>query len=378
MGRALVKKFIVNQGIRNFTITLLLALLAGCLQIDIYLAKQDYEKAQLLSDPAAIIEALTRLALLNPAEYQFKLQEAKSALAKVKQAESYILEGNHFLAFIESYDSYRALPMDTSKKILLQSGGEIRYLLDAHSHISSSFEVVPKSIPKIIGNYENVSVTEWDLIELNGVIEKLVQSRKALNRSLKIIERNNSLDVFPALNLWWSALKRQERMIDETQMYIINFALHKSASVLEQLNIQLTDESSNLLSLVRERLAEDAMRPNFVRAIDQYQPYFDLNENLALASSPLRNNTHAPWYRDWHRIEEKVLEPNIAFSQYPDGFNQRAEYLIQVKKKLLSPDLNQGYASMHDFMESHKVVYDLIHKLNRARMILNYGNSTAQ
>ena len=358
---------------KSYVVVLALLFLASCSRVDLYFAKQEYQKALSNNKPEAIVNALTVLAELAPETYQAKLRKTQSALEQFEKAKAYISENNFYLAFNLAHDSYRAFPTKESKETLLQSGVKIRYLLDSQTSISRSFRSLPKSIDNVIRQYKNKPVTEWDLIELNSLIEQLGASAKDISSTLKLIERKDSAILPPEINAWISALKRQELMINNIQEYIVNLALFESANVLERLNSKLTQDSINLLALVREELAEETMRPNFARAIEEYQPYFDLNENLALASSPFGNNRHALWYKGWHSVEINVLKPKKAFAKYPETFNQRTRQLGRFNKKIIAPDLKQGYTSLSSFITNHQAVYSLVAKLKKDRMLLNYS-----
>lgn len=360
----------------QYFLILSLLLLVGCSRIDLHLAEKQYEQAKATNQAEPIIAALSTLAMLAPEVYQAKLNLAQTAVIKLHEAKLYIANSNYYLAFIASHESYRALPTIKSKKILIKTGVKIRYLLDAQASIVKSFQHLPKSIPALLSKYENKPALEWDLIEVNSVIEQLVSSAKAIKRSLTIIDLEKGASLSAEIKQWQLAIQHQLQMINDIQKYLIHLALHKSAKVLEDINIQLTQESINLLSLVRESLAEDAMRPNFNKANESYQPYYDLNENLALASSSSRGNRHATWYHHWHNIELQVLATSSSFSEYPLTFTERAKQLKIYKEKLVLPNVNKGFLNLDSFIGGHQAVYSLIDKLHRDRMILNYGESS--
>ncbi|WP_019029164.1 hypothetical protein [Colwellia piezophila] len=363
-------------GVVQYILILSLLCLAGCSRIDLHLAENAYAEAKATKQAKPIIAALNTLTMLAPEVYQAKLNSAQMAVINLQRAKSYIAKNNYYLAFIASHESYRALPTIKSKKILIKTGVKIRYLLDAQAGIVKSFQNLPKSIPALLSKYENKPALEWDLIEVNSVIEQLVSATKAMNSSLKIIEGEQGANLSVEIKKWQLAIQNQLQMINDIQKYLIHLALYKSANVLEDMNNKLTQETVNLLSLVRESLAEAAMRPNFIKANEAYQPYYHLNENLALASSSSRGNSHAVWYQHWHSLELQVLAMSSSFSQYPLAFTERAKQLKLYKAKLVLPNMSNGFLKLSLFIGKHQAVYSLIDKLHRDRMILNYGESS--
>ncbi len=354
-------------------------LLVGCSRLDLHLAEKAYAQAKTTKQAEPIIVALSTLAMLAPELYQSKLNSAQMALVELQKAKSYMAESNFYLAYLASHMSYRTLPTKESKSVLIQVGRKLRYLLNVQANIVKSFQYLPKSIPALLSKYKNKPAVEWDLIEVNSVIEQFVSSAKAIKRSLTIIELEKGTSLSAEIKQWQLALHSQLQMINQIKTHLINLALYSSANVLEKINVQLTEDSANLLSLVRENLAEEAMRPNFIKANEAYQPYYHLNENLALASSSSRGNSHATWYSSWHSIEVEILESSASFSEYPLVFTDRAKKLSLFKDEAMTTELNleQGFFKLNSFIGNHQAIYSLIDKLNRDRMILNYGEPSA-
>jgi len=288
-------------------------------------------------------------------------------------------EGDLYIAYLASHESYRALPTIESKTTLIEIGTKLRYVIDVNTNVVASFESLPQKIPDLLLKYQNLPVLEWDIIETNAVIEQLGKSAKALKRSLVAIERAEESNSVAEISKWKIGIDNQLEMITKTQKHLINIALYGGASLLERLNVQLTEDSINLLSLVRENLAEAAMRPYFIQAQKEYEPYANLAVNLSLASSTTQRNTHAQWYQHWSLIETQVLEGDNSFSDYPKLFSNRATQLRLFKEEAqkIVPDLNRGFSSLSLFMDEYNIMYALIEKLNEDQMILNYGSSAS-
>lgn len=354
-------------------------LLGGCSKVDLHFAEKAYQEAKVSQNSKATITVLTTLAVLSPEEYQSQLDSAKIAITQLQQAKLYLAKNNYYLAYLNGHGSYRSFPTQESKAVLLEAGANIRYVVDVHANIVKSFTYLPKLITDILVKYQNQPVLEWDIIEINTVIGQLGKAASVMNRSLAIIEHEQSKLAFPEIETWQAGINNQLAIVNKIQTHLINIALCSSANMLEKLNVQLSEDSSNLLSLVREALAEEAMRPNFIKAKEEYEPYANLNANLSLASSLAQRNTHAKWYSDWKSIEVQVLEGGDSFSDYPMLFADRAKQLSVFKKevKKLMPNIKQGFSSLDLFMSNYETIYDLIDKLNRDRMILNYGSSSA-
>lgn len=347
--------------------------------MDLYLAEKSYREALSTQMSKPIIASLKTLTLLDPGKYQEKLSLAEKAITELQKAKYYMVESNFYLAYLVSHKSYRTLPTKESKNTLINSGLKLRYVVSVQANIVKSFQYLPKKIPELLSKYQRLPILEWDLIEINSAIGQLGKAAKALNTSLLVIEREKNSRLFPEIKKWKTDIHNQLEMINQTQQHLINIALGSSAGVLEKLNVELTEASANLLSLVREGLAEAAMRPYFVKAKIDFEPYANLAINLSLASSSTQRNSHAKWYRHWSSIEIEVLENSGSFSEYPRTFPDREKALSFFKKasKRRMPDLEQGFLKLGLFVSKHENIYGLIEKLSRDRMILDYGQSSS-
>ena len=360
--------------VKNLLITLLV-LLTACSPIELYQAENIYQEAKATKNEKLIIASLQSLVMLDPQRYQGKLDKANLAVLELQKANALVTENNLYEAYLASHASYRQLPTIASKAVLIKVGGELRYLLDVHSNVVKSFELLPTSLAAVISKYQNQPVLEWDVIKVNSIIEQLGLAGKALHRSLVILERKKATELSPEIVLWKIAIQNQLKMINQVEQHVINLALSSSSIELEKHNAELTENSANLLSLVREELAQETMQPHFIKANREYQLYFNLNENLALASSSTRRNTHAAWYKDWNHIEKEVLESRAPFSSYLTASSNRANKLRTFinKVKNIRPNLELGFSNLNLFMIQNENTYNLIEKLQRDRMLLNYG-----
>ncbi len=315
------------------------------------------------------------MAILDSLLYQSKLDEAKFAVVELQKAKSFLADNKIYLSYLASHSLYRTLPTNESKEVLLNVGAQLRYLLDVQTNIVKSFDSLPISLSLVISEYQNQPVLEWDVIKVNNLIEQLGIAAKYLNSSLTLLERENRLVLSPEITEWQLAIRNQLKMIKQVGHYVIHLALSSSAIALEILNADLTENSANLLSLVREELAQETMQPYFNKANQAYQPYFNLNENLALASSTARRNTHASWYKGWSHIEKEVLESRTPFSTYPITSSNRANKLRTFINKVnnMKPNSELGFTSLTMFKMQYDNVYNLIDKLNKDRTLLNYG-----
>ncbi|KGJ97306.1 hypothetical protein [Colwellia psychrerythraea] len=325
-----------------------------------------------------IIAILETLAVLEPEVYQIKLKTAQMALVKLQEAQSYMAKGNFYLAYLASHKSYRIIPTGESKKILIKTESMLSYAVGVHTNIGKSFQYLPEKIPELLSKYQNLPILEWDLIEINSVLGQLRNAAKALNSSLLAIEREHNSYLFPEIEKWQAGIRNQQGMIQSTQNYLIDIALSDSAVMLQTLNIKLTEESANLLSLVRSSLAEAAIQPYFIQAKKDFEPYANLAINLSLSSSLTQRNTHAKWYSHWSSIEMQVLEYSDSFSEYPKAFPDREKVLSTFKQesKIRVPNLEQGFLNLDLFISKHESIYGLIETLDRDRIILNYGLSS--
>jgi hypothetical protein len=349
--------------------------LTACSPIELYQAESSYEEARLSKNEKRILVSLKLLATLDPEQYQGKLNEAESAALELQKAKLLLSTKNIYSAYLASHYSYRQFPTNESKDVLLKVGGQLKYLLDVQSNIVKSFENLPTPLSVLILKYQKQPVPTWNVIKINSVVERLSLSAKYIRNSLIILEREKGEALLPEIAQWQLAIKNQLEMINQVKRYLISIALSSSAVELEKLNAKLTDNSENLLSLVREKLAQQTMQPHFVQANQEYQYYFSLNENLSLASSTARRNSHAAWYKDWNEIEKAVLVSMDPFSNYPSNSLNREKKLKSFIKKAneIKPNLELGSSSLHLFISKYGSTYNLIEKLNRDRMLFIYG-----
>lgn len=355
--------------------SVLLSLLSGCNKIEQHYAEVEYDKAKKAQEVKPILTALTKLALLNPKVYQSELKAIEAAIMKLEDANTHMAKGDFYQAYLASHDSYRAMPTKQGKVLLLASGEKLHYVMDAQLKIVSSFEYLPSKISIILEKYQQKPILEWDIIEVNAVIGQLGKAARAIRNSLTVIQRTDESLLFTEIESWKVGILAQLAMIEGIQKHLINIALYNSGVILEELNSQLTQESIKLISLVRSELASETMKASFLKARRLYEPYAYLTINLSLASSSVQRNSHAKWYRHWHSIEEGVLEEESVFSNYPILSAQRINKLKEFTKEenLLMPDLNQMDTDLQHFMKKNQAIYSLIERLNRDRMILNYG-----
>jgi len=117
------------------SLSLSLLVLAGCSRFEQNQAENSYQKAQTSQDSQLILAALNTLVKIDPATYQSKLNSAQMAISQLKKAQSYMAEGDFYLAYLASHESYRALPTKKSKAILIKAGIKLRYLVDVNTRL---------------------------------------------------------------------------------------------------------------------------------------------------------------------------------------------------------------------------------------------------
>ena len=354
---------------KNIIIIVLLLLLASCSSAEYKEALRAYESAKSSQNIQQLTAALSTLARLAPDEYQVEFVKTKKAKILLEQAQNYQAQNNNYAAYLASHQSYRSIPNQAAKDILVSTGDTLSPLLQAKNSIDHSFEYRPKQLTKLFEKYRVLPVDEWDLIEVNSSVTKLSKAIKELQKAHELVIPNISeLEVA----LLQTVIAEQIIIVSKARDYFSNLALYHSAEVLKALNIELSNESSTLLSLVRTKFAKKSMEPSFLKANSHFLPFQELIENMSLAANLSKKDIHADWYENWINIVNATLEPSDNFENYPIKKSYRNKQLdVYLNKNRISiPILSEAYSDKSALYKNLPTIVSLTEKLQLDKALL--------
>jgi len=322
-----------------------------------------------------ILSTLKQLAIIDHAAYGAKFIRAKTAIEKIELAKVSFNNNDYFSAYLLSHHSYHLFPYFQAKELLVTTGKELIDLLNVQFKIDQSFKLSPKLIDKQLNKYKNQPISEWNLFEVNSFIEKLNYNSKTLQESINILKSINHDTKKFAKSQWQKDLKKQKVSMTDAKEIIIGIAQNVSASILLSINENLLKKSTKMLSLVNLSSAQQNLQPIFLKAQVDYFPFQTLIENLSLADANNYKGTHSPWYKNWSKIENDVLNFDMNLLDYPHKTKivsqQLLSYLNKYDKSNVLPKIQ--YQNLRALNKNHQEIQLLIKKLSIDKVLINYG-----
>ena len=358
-----------------FFATICLFSLSGCTPTKHKQALVNYQEAKEEDNLNQLLIALTILAQYAPEKYQAELDRIEKIEFQFQQAKNHLKNAKPYSAYLNSHDSYHNFPNLQSKQVLVESGTAMLAILRIESALNQSLIVIPDNLQEIVLSYRKTTVIEWNLIEVNKLIESINVSIQQLTKALNITKKININDYSLELSYWAESIDKQKTYITLLKNTLIHSALQQSTLQLQQHNQVLTENAEDLLSLVRENTAAEGLQPIFFKAQQAYQPYLLVNENLSLADATQNRNQHSIWYNDWRQLENDTLTMPKPIASYLLKAKQRRDELdnyIKEQQALLAA-LTQHTRIIGDNLLIPSKVKKLITKLKKDKTLLLYG-----
>lgn len=357
---------------KKILLAISLVLLVSCSSAEYTEALRLYELAKSNKNIHQLATALSALTKLAPEEYQAEFSKVTKAKKLLEQAKHSQAQGNHYLAYLASHDSYRSVPSINSKKILISSGKALLPILKAELAIDKSFQHRPKQLTTLFKAYSQLAVSDWDLIKVNDAVEQLSKAVMALKKALIWIKSEIPNTKIPELSLWKATIENQFEMVVKARNYFSNLARYHSATKLTKLNQELATESIKLLSLVRPKLARESMTKAFQQANTQYAPFQNLIANISLAENLSKKDIHIIWYENWHSIEIATLAPKAEFEHYPAESKKRAKQLASYlnKSSISIPSLTDSFENQTALNQKRPKLMRLTNNLKEDKALL--------
>lgn len=357
------------------TYIIILFFISACSPSKETMTLEKYNQAIKKGNIEDVIVTLEQLVVIDDTKYQKTLTEAKMAKVNFMKATESFKDNDIFDAYLASHFSYRTLPLLQNKSLLVLTGKKLIPLLKAQLKIEESFKLTPKSIKSNLEILQNKPANEWNLIEVNQLIENINYNSKLLQDSLNLL--NNIIDNLkePELLSWKIEVEQQLSFMIKAKKNIINLAQYTSSNILLTLNEQLTEESANMLSLIRPSLAKQSLQPTFLKAQEAYAPYHLLIENISLSDSPFQKSTHSAWYKKWEEIENNVLDLNDNLQKYPINSKARVKQLNFYKNKFIESNstLEFKYQNGNELIEKYKKIKQVLKNLAIDKTTIYYG-----
>ena len=361
-----------------FSITCLifaLSFLAACTPAEQQVAIEQYKKAVAEQDISAIALALKSLSKFSPEKYQKELQVVSKATQALTRAEKYQLQNDTYQLYLAAHESFRAYPVKANKALLIESGKKLQWLIEVEKYIQKSIELLPEDILAVNSDYQQESLSDWDVIQVNTLIERLGNSANFLVRVMKLVEKNKVMLPSDLSHLLRDSIQSQYERVIAQQSAIIDIAFYHSASQLQKLNDQLYKQASFLLSQVESRFAMTEMKTLIQKAEHSFAPYTLLIENLSLASAMKNGNEHANWYQSWQQVEQPVFDISESVEDYIKQYQHRrgAISTFTTASRLVTPEL--WHINRDEIFSSNQAAIKLLNKLNKDKTIISYGLS---
>lgn len=347
-------------------------LLISCSSAEYNEALLTYEQAQKSHKLSELVSALKKLAELKPQQYQEQLTIAEQAQIKLTQAHEYLAQEDDYLAYLSSHDSYRSLPSIESKDVLVKSGKKLITLLKIKRLIDDSHRDHSLMRTALYEKYHNLPINDWDLIEVNKSVNQLSKNISQLKSALNGMKNSAIISSLAEMPLLQSGVEEQLRVTIQARDYLPKLAKHRSASVLNELNKTITEESIELLFHFRSDMAKRSIQPSLIKARETYSPFQNLVTNLSLATNIYSGDKHADWFNDWREIEIDVLEPEGEFSNYPLQNKKREKKLNQFTGVNITKsfDTGDGFTDIDNLNPKYPMIDVLIKKLAMDKSIL--------
>jgi len=358
----------------KLVITILCVVNFACTPTEHELALNDYQQAIEEKNLPQVISTLTTLTSVAPEKYQTELSRFKQADEQLKNAKFHLKNSNFYLAYLSAHDSFHNFPSPQSKVVLLTSGKDMLKILRAESALKKYTETMPTSLKETVLSYSDIKVTDWDLVKLNQLLEGINTNLLQLHKALTVIRNNNVNTYAQEFILWEQSIQQQEGYITLLKNHLINKGLSQSSIELQKINQELITNTEDLLSLVREDMAIDALQPIFFKAQQDYQAYLITTENISLAASLGKRNQHSTWYDDWHQLEEDTLAIPSPLSDYVKNIKERTrKFNNYIKKEQHSLASVESSTLTYD-ITTPSIVKSLIAKVKKDKTMLLYGN----
>lgn len=356
----------------NKIIIVIAILLFSCSSPEYTEAINTYEQAKKDHNITKMVAALEILARLAPKEFQTTLDDTQSAQQKINIAKRHLNDGNYYLAYIASHESYRNIPSLDSRKILIETGKLLAPLLQAQLEIEKAYEYRPLTLIDEYKRYSSSSIYSWNLVNVNAIVKQLSRSTHALESALRHTTKNSVNSLIPGFDNWKAGIEKQLADAYQIQNFLPNIAKHYSAQALLTIEKKLTTESIHLLSLIRPSMALENAMPLFSKAQNDYEPTQNIVENISLALNLSQKDIHSTWYDDWQEIEYKTLFPPQAFERYPIETKHRKQTLKKYisPKNFVLPEINHQYSQISKFSQAHPKMTELLTKLKRDKSLL--------
>ncbi len=359
------KLFIIILSVINF----------ACTPTKHELALNDYQQAIDEKNLPRVISTLTSLTNLAPEKYQEDLNRFKKADEELNNAKHHLKNSNFYLAYLCAHDSFHNFPSPENKVVLITSGKVMLKILRAESALKEYTKTIPTSLKETVLSYNDIKVSDWDLVKLNQLLEDINTNLFQLDKALAVIRNNNVNTYSQEFTLWEQSIQQQKEYITLLKTHLINEGLSQSSVELQKLNQELITNTRELLSLVRENMAINALQPIFFKAQQVYQAYLITNENISLAAYFGKRNQHSAWYDDWHQLEEGTLVMPSPLSEYLNNIKERSNKFNNYIKKGQHSLASIESSTFTYNITTPFIVKNLIEKVKKDKIMLLYGNA---
>lgn len=348
----------------------------GCSSDELIQAEQTYLKAKSTHQINQILTSLQVLTKLAPKKYKPLLEKATQAKNKLQTSKKYIEQKNYYLAYLASHDSLQHMYSIEGRAALEESGNVFAPLLKAKKRLNKYYQHHPLDAASL-ASYQKSPTLDWNLIELNLLLNKFSLNISTLESSKNIIK---AIPLSPMNSLSAEILLIEQRIENQLQRfqlarnYLIDIALYRNAKLLVSANHTLTAENINISQIYNNNRIDKAMQPLVVKTIKQYAPNKNVIENMFISASGKAKKHHKVWFKKWQRLEKEVLEPVNGFVDYALYAQHRNEQLMAYinKEKIELPLIPNNIVNSNSFFQEIKAILELIEKLEKDSLFFDY------
>lgn len=341
--------------------------LLGCSSDEYKQAEQAYLQAKSTHNITQLVTSLTILAGLAPEEYSSILFKAQEAKDKLIESQKYLEQKNYYLAYLSSHDSLQKMYSMESKKILIKSGNVLLPLLKAKKNLDKTYQHHPSVLASLL-RYKESPILDWDLLELNALLNKfsenIISLEKATN-TIKAIDTSSLHSLSSELISIDLQINSDLQRFKLAQNYLIELALHRNAQLLISMNHKLSAESFTISQMFNRNKTNIAMVPFINSSKNKYAPSKNIIENMFYASSSKDKHRHIEWFTKWKVLEKDILEPLDGFYDYSLNMKQRNKQLMTyaIEENSQLPNIKNNHLNIMTSFQENKIIRELIKNL---------------
>jgi len=353
-------------------IVFILIVLGACSSEKQNIEESNYLAAKSEKNINDVFSALKNLNNRDPNIYALEFAKITEAKTKLKLAEQALSDNDFFTAFNLSQESLLLFKSNEAKKVLIESGKNLVFLIKSQYRVKQAFLDKPVNLDGQLNKLLSQDIADWNLIDINSLFNQLTISASNLNKSINIINESHLSLSGSEVQNWQTELTKQYEVLHKSRQYILAYSMDAAAKKLKSINSSLAQDARPLFASINPENALNAMQPLFRTTFKEYLFYQDLMRNLYLSGDKSEHFQDALWYEPWKKLESDIFMPQENLDAYSDRANLRAKEIdnIVAQYKIESPDLSDELASIEILNDKFKVLITTISNISSHQALL--------